>query len=634
MTMNIRLASNVMSKGKRHGRMLASALAKATADLTPGEHWYHEHVIGGSSPRSDIAVVQLTSAVAKAAIDFDRQQEIITAPADAKLLVLAPPGTGKTWVIIERLLVLATNSRNPGTIRMLAFTKAAAHEMSERYRRRIVDMKDAPNFPSFGTLDSFCGDVIQMLKLDTGKDLAADSHDESIAMLVGIAEGRMGSDLRRRFENLIPNLVSHLIVDEIQDIVHVRARLILQLARIIGMQENGMMMAGDLRQAIYNTSDTWNNRVGVQPELRMDAFAFAVALAGLPDMWRIELTKTWRYKTDAMRRFIGGLQATMDTAGAWPGQRPDVTSMRGYVASGLDVVDHPSMLDPNGRIAVLARDNTAVQRITTRLIGSMGCRMRIRAISDMEGNGYPGWLGRVIARSHVLDQESFIDAHLRCVQDDQALAEQRWRMLANITGSDTPSITRLVGVLHTHRDMSTDMRESARPGEVVVSTIHKAKGLEFEQVVVFEPDRIQLGKDDEARLLYVALTRGTTSIAACSGDAWHQPSATALEAKDADLDWCRQPDVQSVLTQRQERLWQAWTHAEPLQVHYGSQGVVEIRIDGHPLARWRPKETDRAVRTAVQTRAMIADMRTMLLDGSGKFPVVLVPHIVLEKVHA
>lgn len=631
--MNIRLASNVIGKGKREGRLLASALARATADLAPGAHWFHEvRTVQTPTVQPVRSASTGRPATTTPEVEVDRQHEVIVAPADAKLLVLAPPGTGKTWVIIERLLVLAGKSTRPGTIRMLAFTKAAAHEMSERYRHRIAGMMAAPNFPTFGTLDSFCGDVIQILRQDSGRDLTADSHDGSIDLLVGIAEGRMGPDLRRRFEILIPNLVSHLIVDEIQDVVHLRARLVLHLASLVGGHRNGMLLAGDLRQAIYNTSDTWNDRVALPTGERMDAFAFAEALAGIPSMRRVELTKSWRYKTEGMRRFIGGLQATMDAAGAWPGQRPDVASLRGFIASGLDVVDHPSMLDPNGRIAVLARDNPTVQRITSRLITSMAGRMRVRAISDMDGNGYPGWLGRVFRDQAVLDHAAFLDAHLKRVQDDIPLAEQRWRMLVHLTGSDSPSVNRLIGVIRNRRDMSTDMRESAKSGEVVVSTIHKAKGLEFEQVVVFDPDRIQLDRVDEARLLYVALTRATTSIAACSGEAWHHPAATALEAKDADLGWYRMPEVRGVLAHRQERLWRAWTHAEPLQVHHGSQGIVEIRMDGHPLARWRPKSDDRPVRQGVRSRAMIADMRSLLLEGDGEHPVILVPHVVLEKV--
>ena len=50
------------------------------------------------------------------------------------LLVLAGPGSGKTFVIIRRILHLVENRGvDPSSILVITFTKAAAKEMKERF---------------------------------------------------------------------------------------------------------------------------------------------------------------------------------------------------------------------------------------------------------------------------------------------------------------------------------------------------------------------------------------------------------------------------------------------------------------------------------------------------------------------
>nr|WP_308627957.1 ATP-dependent helicase [uncultured Eisenbergiella sp.] len=66
------------------------------------------------------------------------------------LLVLAGPGSGKTFTIIQRILHLVENRGvDPSSILVITFTKAAAKEMKERFRAKTQGKQYPVNFGTF-----------------------------------------------------------------------------------------------------------------------------------------------------------------------------------------------------------------------------------------------------------------------------------------------------------------------------------------------------------------------------------------------------------------------------------------------------------------------------------------------------
>ena len=82
---------------------------------------------------------------------------------DSPLLVAAGPGSGKTRVIVERIIYLIKNGIKPSEILCLTFSEKAAQVMKERLEK-IIDVTDM----QISTFHSFCHDVLGDNVLDSG----------------------------------------------------------------------------------------------------------------------------------------------------------------------------------------------------------------------------------------------------------------------------------------------------------------------------------------------------------------------------------------------------------------------------------------------------------------------------------
>lgn len=87
---------------------------------------------------------------------FNDSQSMAISHDIGPCLVLAGPGSGKTTVLINRIINLIANLKvDPENILVITFTKAAATEMKDRFIKLFCDTKHrVNNFPSFGTFHS------------------------------------------------------------------------------------------------------------------------------------------------------------------------------------------------------------------------------------------------------------------------------------------------------------------------------------------------------------------------------------------------------------------------------------------------------------------------------------------------
>ena len=96
-------------------------------------------------------------------ISLNQEQQQAVTHSGSPLLVAAGPGSGKTSVIIERIIYLIKNGLKPSEILCLTFSEKAAQVMKERLEK-IIDVTDM----QISTFHSFCYDVLGDNVLDSG----------------------------------------------------------------------------------------------------------------------------------------------------------------------------------------------------------------------------------------------------------------------------------------------------------------------------------------------------------------------------------------------------------------------------------------------------------------------------------
>jgi hypothetical protein len=169
---------------------------------------------------------------------------VIEAPQDARLLVDAGPGTGKTAVACRRVAWLIDECGvSPSNVWLVSFTRTAVREILNRIRHYLRDAGDAYSV-KIATIDSHAWAI------HSGFDASASltgSYEENIRSVVELVRENEGV-----FEYL--EGVEHLIVDEAQDIVGVRADLLMELARRLS-RSCGITVFADEAQAIYGFAD-------------------------------------------------------------------------------------------------------------------------------------------------------------------------------------------------------------------------------------------------------------------------------------------------------------------------------------------------------------------------------------------
>ena len=94
---------------------------------------------------------------------FNANQKVAVYHTDGPSLVLAGPGSGKTFVLTNRILNLVKNNvRSPEEILVITFTRAAANEMKERYLKLVAeDGLNIKNTPNFGTFHSIFFEILR-----------------------------------------------------------------------------------------------------------------------------------------------------------------------------------------------------------------------------------------------------------------------------------------------------------------------------------------------------------------------------------------------------------------------------------------------------------------------------------------
>ena len=424
------------------------------------------------------------------------QQAVVNLPASARCLVLGGAGTGKTQVLIERIAKLVSvDSLAPGDeVLVLTFGRETAAEL----RRRAAAAGGDAAYVRASTFDSFATGLLAFLNpegtwVDGSYDERIRSADRSIRDH-GHAQ-KYVSQLR------------HIMVDEIQDLVGVRADFVLTLLRYA---KCGFTLLGDPAQAIFNFQLNSSVRErGSEPlfdSLRQD-------YAGLGTY---TLDENFRAQTEQTRSPIGwGLLLGRSDSDYEVIRRELQTLLLRAQPAPLGMLDRRG-----GTIAILCYTNAQALSVSKELFGKGVDHEYRRALSD---RAIASWVGEILGPRTETQLSKSELAELLVEAADAPSIEDAWKTLkAMDTGSH--AALRLDPIAQNIRSGAVTGDPPRRRSRITVSTIHRAKGLEFDWAVIVKPGAGNFGGEqipaEEARMLFVALTRSR------KGFFWLEPPDT------------------------------------------------------------------------------------------------------------
>ncbi|MEV4321276.1 UvrD-helicase domain-containing protein [Microbispora rosea] len=419
------------------------------------------------------------------------QLAVVEQSADAMTLVTAGAGAGKTYTLIRRLdRLLSEEALSAGEILVLTFSRAAVREL----RDRLSKYGDQARFLRAQTFDSWALDIL--MRVDATGEWLTKSFDARIEGARQAVEDGLADEL---FEDL-----RHVVIDEVQDLVGSRRDLV---ETLLERFDCGFTVVGDSAQSIYGfTVRNPEDRAGETNRF----FVWLRATFG-EDLTELTLSQNFRARTEEAETALEYGRPLRELAehGRGTGERlhTDLRSMlRSRLNLGaLDEFAASALAGYEGTTAVLCRTNGQAL-LVSEMLHTFGVAHQLqRSARDRVA---PAWLVELFRGSTwTLMRESFDELGV-------ASADETWRALqrtGSARGSDRRlDLARVRAAIAAGR--LPDELTAQPPSQLVVSSFHRAKGLEFDRVVVVDPGPLDLEREgtdpaEEARLLYVAMTR-------------------------------------------------------------------------------------------------------------------------------
>ncbi|MEV0699584.1 ATP-dependent helicase [Saccharopolyspora sp. NPDC050389] len=432
----------------------------------------------------------------------EEQQAVVDQPADALVSVVAGPGTGKTHTLVRRLDTLVEHGGlSSGEILVLTFSRAAVREL----RHRLAHHGDAARHVRAQTFDSWALDLLT--SIDGNDEWQARGFEARI-------EGAVEAIQNGRADEYCDEL-RHIAVDEVQDLVGVRRVMVESLLERF---DCGFTVVGDPAQAIYGFQIS-------DPAARAaETNRFFTRMREIfgEELRELALTKNFRVREDtatAALPFGSELRKGVNGHGRSLGNRLRV-ALHDTVPFG-DLSDEYARMvlsQESLTTAILCRTNGQALLVAEDL-HQAGVHHRLQR--SARDKIVAGWIAGLfnVGSGSFLTRSGFDELVRTFPLDEDAEHGLLWTWLVRATstgrGDNTVDLRRLRSAIESGRlpDELTDQRAAS----VVVSSYHRAKGLEFDQVIVADPgpnrDGFDMDHAEEARMLYVAMTRARDELA-------------------------------------------------------------------------------------------------------------------------
>lgn len=444
-----------------------------------------------------------------------KQDTIKTQNPQERTIVNAGPGTGKTWTLIEKIKYMLSDLEiNPSNILVLCFSRAAV----EVIRNRLEEAAGCGKLPlnwhqvDVRTFDSFATYLIAWIQdnvpgiLPDYYTLEYQNYDERIHTAADILKKQ--KDLFAEYE--------HIIVDEVQDLVGVRAELVLSLLDSLP-DSCGFTLLGDSCQALYDYLAVNDSTVMSSEQFYKELFK------KYRDAYYYSLTHNYRQGDDLGELSVPYRKAILsDNDGLRTAEAKKLDSE--LETSGLNLMEiAPRKLRSllkKGNLGILSRTNGQALQISSWL-RAQGIQHTLQ--KPARSQTLAVWIVRILtsAETDVIDKQEFSELFEKYYPAKAYLSERYWDAL--ISTQKNPTRTHLEiedilrGILQNARNPLLFDEPTDTPAEITVSNVHRAKGREFDYVLVLQ-DVLESMTDEENndllehKVCYVAITRAKKAV--------------------------------------------------------------------------------------------------------------------------
>ena len=469
----------------------------------------------------------------------DEQRKIYFSKVDQNINVVAGPGSGKTHTLTLRVARLVYYKfANPEEILVLAYNRAVVSELKERLGKLFKDLgfgnlaKRIKIFTFHGLAKKYCQEHLEGLKFE-----------EWESKLLEILQ----SDNYGIITNQLTPL-KHILVDEFQDIDEVRMDL---LYRLNELTKAYLFIIGDPNQSIYGYSRTV-----------IDPYHYYQVFDEKFKPTKFKLLDNHRSYPDILSLASQILTLPEDHQHLIP--RPTRVPDENFIANYAQIIDRtqqrvdwwdqiPILMQERvgqrnyKQIAILFRTNNEVYRgfqkikglklpIRIRIQGSLPyeftrireCHAVILFLKSKIGQQIPldfEQTFRVFINDLINNTQNWNHFYIRVIhalvleyleeQDESQVFDNLLEFITELTYKDDGQLYK---IYEKHLDR---ISAATHETEIVLTTMHKVKGLEFDSVIIapsysnlayneFEAlsdEKIEDTLNEEKRLAFVAYTR-------------------------------------------------------------------------------------------------------------------------------
>lgn len=415
-----------------------------------------------------------------------QQLDIVNNKEDESIVVAAGPGSGKTRLLVHKLAAMFyTADIRHEQLLMLTFSRSAVNEFKERIVKMIGGQA---HYFEIRTFHSFCFDLLGRVgNLDKSEKIIKDA----------IKAIKNDEVEKSRITKMI------IVIDEAQDMRQEEYELIELL--VVNNPDVKLIAVGDDDQNIYGfrgSSNEYFKELGDRSKLYQ-----------LPMNYRAK-----RNLVDFSNKFLESVKTRMKDVDIQSfSQELGTIEVTKYHESNLitPVVNQIINTNLEGRTCVLTRDNEEANYVAG-LLNKKG----VKAQLIQENSKFSLYNLSEIRyfMKHVTNEEkvTMISSKKWIDSMNDFVGKYRETMNYEVCLNALTTFAKNSGRLMFYSDLKEFMKVSLYDDyivsdSVIVSTLHKSKGKEFDNVVILY-NYSKVKDEDEKRLLYVGMTRAKNRL--------------------------------------------------------------------------------------------------------------------------